>query len=234
VSSGLGLFPITFDWSQIAYIGSPLIVPFWAALNIIGGLVLVVWILAPILCKAKSLSRNECLLINIDYSNVMYSSFMPIQSSAVFDNKGNMYNVTRVLTNDFVFDQTAYKEYSRVFMSTTYILSYALQFAALPALIVHTVCWYGKDTWSQCKQSWSEAKFHLQQQKREVSRRNSFHSHRSSTTISCQSTNPNLETLLSDEELVRAEQLARDDVPILWYLLIGLTMTAVGIFVVEK
>jgi hypothetical protein len=27
VSSGLGLFPLTFDWSQIAYIGSPLVVP---------------------------------------------------------------------------------------------------------------------------------------------------------------------------------------------------------------
>lgn len=42
---------MTFDWSQIAYIGSPLVVPFWAALNIVGGLVVVMWIVAPILCK---------------------------------------------------------------------------------------------------------------------------------------------------------------------------------------
>jgi OPT oligopeptide transporter protein len=41
---------MTFDWSQIAYIGSPLIVPLWAALNIIGGLVIVMWIIAPIMC----------------------------------------------------------------------------------------------------------------------------------------------------------------------------------------
>lgn len=27
VSSGLGLFPMTFDWAQIAYIGSPLLTP---------------------------------------------------------------------------------------------------------------------------------------------------------------------------------------------------------------
>lgn len=165
----------------------------------------------------------------------MYSSYMPIQSSAVFDNRGNMYNVTRVLTNDFVFDHTAYSEYSRVFMSTTYILSYALQFAALPALIVHTVCWYGKDVWGQCKTSWGEARFQIQQQKAETARRRSFHSNHSSTTLSRQSSNPQgLEALLSDEEMARADQLAEDDVPILWYLLIGLSMTGVGLFVVEK
>jgi hypothetical protein len=197
--------------------------------------VIVVWILAPILCKYnKMLTYLLPILICLDYSNVMYSSFMPIQSSAVFDNRGDMYNVTRVLTDQFVFDPAAYSDYSRVFMSTTYILSYALQFAALPALVVHTVCWYGTDIWSQCKKSWSEAKFYTQQQKREVTRRRSFHSTRSSTTISRQSTNQGLETLLSDEELVRAEQLAQDDVPALWYLLIAVSMTAVGIFVVEK
>lgn len=51
ISSGLGLFPVTFDWAQIAYIGSPLITPFWAAMNILGGLVMVMWIAAPIMCK---------------------------------------------------------------------------------------------------------------------------------------------------------------------------------------
>jgi hypothetical protein len=55
VASGLGLFPMTFDWSQIAYIGSPLVVPFWAAMNIIGGLVIVMWIVAPIMCKLSSI-----------------------------------------------------------------------------------------------------------------------------------------------------------------------------------
>ena len=51
VSSGLGLFPITFDWAQIAYIGSPLLTPWWAAANVVGGLILVMWVMAPIMCK---------------------------------------------------------------------------------------------------------------------------------------------------------------------------------------
>lgn len=45
------MFPMTFDWSQIAYIGSPLVTPFWAALNIVGGLILVMWVAAPIMCE---------------------------------------------------------------------------------------------------------------------------------------------------------------------------------------
>ena len=41
---------MTFDWAQIAYIGSPLLTPWWAAANVVGGLVIVMWIIAPILC----------------------------------------------------------------------------------------------------------------------------------------------------------------------------------------
>ena len=53
VSSGLGLFPLTFNWAQIAYIGSPLLTPWWAAANVVGGLVFVMWIIAPIMCMSS-------------------------------------------------------------------------------------------------------------------------------------------------------------------------------------
>jgi hypothetical protein len=56
---------VTFDWAQIAYIGSPLIVPFWAALNIVGGLVVVMWILAPTMCM--------CIKpVNLQYTNILF------------------------------------------------------------------------------------------------------------------------------------------------------------------
>lgn len=45
------MFPLTFDWAQIAYIGSPLLTPWWAAANIVTGLVIVIWVIVPILCK---------------------------------------------------------------------------------------------------------------------------------------------------------------------------------------
>jgi hypothetical protein len=37
--SGMGMSIITFDWSQIAYIGSPLVSPWWATANVAGGFV---------------------------------------------------------------------------------------------------------------------------------------------------------------------------------------------------
>ncbi|KAF3098628.1 hypothetical protein TWF102_004089 [Orbilia oligospora] len=136
-STGLGLIPITFDWAQMSYIGSPIITPLWAATNVLIGLIAVMWILAPILY----------------YSNVFFSSYMPILSSSVYDNTGGFYDVQKVLTQDFMFDEAGYKSYSKVFLPITYVLSYALQFAAMTALVTHTTIWHGKDIWKQGKRA---------------------------------------------------------------------------------
>jgi hypothetical protein len=46
---------VTFDWSQISYIGSPLATPWWAEANIAVGFVFFFWILTPAL-YVRSLS----------------------------------------------------------------------------------------------------------------------------------------------------------------------------------
>ena len=46
--SGLGMGFITFDWSQIAYTGSPLMVPWWAQVHSFAGFVVLYWIMLPI------------------------------------------------------------------------------------------------------------------------------------------------------------------------------------------
>ena len=40
---------LTFDWAQIAWIGSPLIIPWWAQIHIFVGFVFFYWFLLPIL-----------------------------------------------------------------------------------------------------------------------------------------------------------------------------------------
>jgi hypothetical protein len=50
---------------------------------------------------------------------------MPILSSAVWDNRGKPYDVSKILTENFLFDEEAYKRYSRVYLPITYVLSYA-------------------------------------------------------------------------------------------------------------
>lgn len=220
VASGLGLFPMTFDWSQIAYIGSPLVVPFWAALNIIGGLVIVMWIMAPIMY----------------YLNVLYTSYLPILSSAVFDNTGAPYKVSRILTPDFLFDEAAYKSYSRVFLPITYVLSYALQFAALSALVTHTACWHGRDIYRQWQRSLDE----IRSEKIDTAYTPVPTSDPSSTTIepstsrsSTEAYEPDLDQLMSTVDVHCRLMRRYEDVPISWYLLTGAAMLAIGIFVVE-
>ncbi|KAL5114417.1 hypothetical protein ACEQ8H_007672 [Pleosporales sp. CAS-2024a] len=217
-ASGLGLFPVTFDWAQIAYIGSPLVTPFWAAMNIVGGLVLVMWLAAPIMY----------------YTNVMYSAYMPILSAAVWDNRGKPYDVSKILTADFMFDETAYNDYSRVYLPITYVLSYALQFAALTALLSHTALWHGKDIWRQWRHSWAEIRKEAAAEYQPV---RSVESPASSPTLhrvrSTATSEPEMENLLTAQDVHNRLMQKYDDVPISWYILTGVLMAAVGMFVVE-
>jgi hypothetical protein len=156
---------------------------------------------------------------------------MPILSSVVFDNTGQPYNVTKILTPDFYFDEAAYKSYSRVFLPTTYILSYTVQFALLPALIVHTICWYGEDTWQQFGQTWHKAKDETADVLHRVS--SSTVLSRRASSFSRQSTTDDLEDFIGEEDIPLQAGAEDGDVPASWYIMTGVTMTAVGIFVVE-
>ncbi|TLD13278.1 uncharacterized protein PgNI_04064 [Pyricularia grisea] len=222
VVSGLGLFPLTFDWAQVAYIGSPLLTPFWAAMNVVGGLVIVMWILAPLAY----------------YSNWMYSSYMPILSAAVFDNTGKVYDVSKILTKDFVFDSEAYKNYSRVFLPITYVLSYGVQFAGLAALLTHTACWHGRDIWTQWTKSLQEAreegKVATYQPVATSSdddgqlNANSVQARREASASSAF-----FEDIMSREDVHNRLMKRYKDAPMHWYLITFVSMTAIGIFVVE-
>lgn len=112
--SGLGMSLITFDWTQIAYIGSPLATPWWAEGNVAVGFVVFFWIITPILY----------------FTNVWESQFMPIISRATYNNKGGLFNVSQVLT-DNRFDVEKYKAYSPLFLPAAFAMSYALSFASV-------------------------------------------------------------------------------------------------------
>lgn len=117
MKSGIGLLPFTLDCkfdlspslptvfnvvegSQIAYIGSPLVVPTWAILNILASLVFWIYIITPALY----------------YSNVWSTAYFPIQSNSIFDNQGHEYNVSKVINklDGFTINIEKYHEYSHV------------------------------------------------------------------------------------------------------------------------
>lgn len=62
VRTGLGMGLFTFDWSQIAWIGSPLTSPFWAQMNVGIGFFLFYWFLVPIM-HFKNVSQLELSML---------------------------------------------------------------------------------------------------------------------------------------------------------------------------
>ncbi|KAG8844060.1 hypothetical protein FRB96_003293 [Tulasnella sp. 330] len=140
VVHGLGGSLLTFDWSQIAYIGSPLATPWWAEANVAAGFFFFFWVLTPILY----------------YTNTWYGSYLPISSRGSYDNKGAEYNVTRILNHDSTLNMQEYKQYSPLFLSTVFALSYGLSFASITATAVHAYLYFRKQIWTQARRSLSE------------------------------------------------------------------------------
>ncbi|KAK4137776.1 small oligopeptide transporter [Trichocladium antarcticum] len=140
-STGLSLLPITFDWTQISgFVGSPLIPPWHAIANTMIGVVVFFVFLAS----------------TLHYSGAWYSQYLPMSDSNTYDNTGKQYDVSRILSADYTLDVEAYNNYSPLFLSTTFALSYGLSFAAIASLVVYTYLHHGKTIWRQYKNSTTE------------------------------------------------------------------------------
>ncbi|CED82182.1 Sexual differentiation process protein ISP4 [Phaffia rhodozyma] len=134
-STGLGMSILTFDWSQINWILSPLVTPWWAEANIGAGFVLGSWILVPILY----------------YTNYAGFAYLPISTSAAFDRFGSRYNYTAVIGTDLRFNETAYQEYSPFYLSASLMMAYIFSFALTTAAVVHTALFFGPRIWQGLK-----------------------------------------------------------------------------------
>lgn len=71
VANGLGMGVMSFDWTQIAWIGSPLVIPWWAELNIGIGFVLFYWIVVPILYYTNVSTQWQCRTDLLGVGNVL-------------------------------------------------------------------------------------------------------------------------------------------------------------------
>jgi OPT family small oligopeptide transporter len=128
--TGMGLLPITFDWTQISgYVQSPLIPPFHAILNTLIGVIFFFWFVAA----------------GIHWTGTWYADWLPFSDNASWDNTQSTYNVSRILTEEYTLDLAAYNEYSPLFLSTTFALCYGLSFAGIASVIVHTALFHSKE-----------------------------------------------------------------------------------------
>ncbi|KAJ5729695.1 Sexual differentiation process protein isp4 [Penicillium malachiteum] len=140
--TGLSLIPMTFDWTQISGFNfSPLIAPWHAIANTLIGMVLWFWIVTPA----------------IHYSGLFNAEYLPIMDSSIRDNTGHRYNVSKIITPEFVLDTQKYESYSPLFLPTAYMVNYGLGFAGIVAVLVHCGLFHGPDIWFRFRHVGREA-----------------------------------------------------------------------------
>lgn len=135
MQTGLGLSPITFDWSQVAYNTNPLLSPSWAALNVFGGFAIFFWIVIPA----------------IYYTNTWFTAYLPLMTADVYDNTGAVYNTSRVVAPDHTLDVEAYRNYSPPFLGASFAFVYGLSFASITSVLTHIYFWHGTEIWNSLK-----------------------------------------------------------------------------------
>ncbi|KAI1315018.1 hypothetical protein EDD11_001403 [Mortierella claussenii] len=136
-AGGLGFGAISLDWNNIvSFLGSPLIVPWWAQVNIAIGFFLIAWVMVPIAY----------------YTNLWEAKKFPILTSSLFQENGHKYKVQAILT-DNVLDQTKYDAYGALRISTFFALTYGVGFAGLASMVTHTWLYHRHKLVAQWKQS---------------------------------------------------------------------------------
>lgn len=80
------------------------------------------------------------------FAQVWNTAYLPLSSNSVFDRFGTTYNVSRVLsvaTNSL--NETAYENYSPLYLPSVYSMYIFAAFALATAAIVHTALYHGAD-----------------------------------------------------------------------------------------
>ncbi|XP_061351400.1 oligopeptide transporter 4-like [Gastrolobium bilobum] len=137
--NGLGLGSFSLDWTTIAaFLGNPLVTPFFATANIIVGYILLIYILIPISYWGL---------------NVYNAKNFPIYSSKLFTAQGHRYNVTAIVNEKFEIDMQAYEKQGRVNMSVFFAVSYGVGFAAIVSSLTHVALFNGREIYQQFRSS---------------------------------------------------------------------------------
>ncbi|KAF9960325.1 hypothetical protein BGZ72_007266 [Mortierella alpina] len=137
-SRGLGIGVVSLDWNTItAFLGSPLITPWWAQVNIGVGFVLFAWVMVPLAY----------------YMNLWDAKLFPILTSKLYTIDGYYYDTLSILTPQKMLDEAVYEAYGPLRITTFFALSYGLSFAGLTAILAHTFLYHRKQIWAQWKEA---------------------------------------------------------------------------------
>ncbi|KAG0048796.1 hypothetical protein BGZ83_006303 [Gryganskiella cystojenkinii] len=136
-ASGLGVGAISLDWNNIVgFLTSPLVIPWWAQVNIGMGFFLIAWVMVPIAY----------------YTNLWDAQRFPILTASLFKVDGTKYVTKEIMTNN-VLDEVKYAAYGPLRISTFFALTYGIGFAGLASMVTHTWLYHRHKLVAQWKQS---------------------------------------------------------------------------------
>ncbi len=82
------------------------------------------------------------VVLGLWYSNAFNSGYLPLNSNRIFDNKGNLYNVTKAIDANGLYNQTKYERYSPAFLAAGNITIYIFFFSIYTATLVYSVLYH--------------------------------------------------------------------------------------------
>ncbi|KAG6409056.1 hypothetical protein SASPL_132087 [Salvia splendens] len=126
---GLGLGAVTLDWTAVAsFLGSPLVTPFFAIMNVFAGYVLIIYLVLPTAYWGF---------------NLYGARKFPIFSSHLFTSQGQKYNISAIVNDKFELDIQKYEQQGRIHLSMFFSLTYGFGFATIASTLTHVAFFYG-------------------------------------------------------------------------------------------
>ena len=119
----LGLNPLlnSFDWNWFTGVLDPIINPFFIVLQLV--LAVLTWAVV--------------VMIPVFFSNTWFTAYLPINAWYAYDNTGEKYSAQVILTPDKTLNQTAYEQYSPMFLPASMVLRYGALLAVSKVLQVY-------------------------------------------------------------------------------------------------
>ncbi|KAH6833122.1 oligopeptide transporter 4 [Perilla frutescens var. hirtella] len=139
---GLGIGAITLDWTAIAsFLGSPLVSPFFAIMNVFAGYALIIYIVLPTAYWGFDLYGARKF---------------PIFSSHLFTSQGHKYNISAIVNDKFELDLQSYEQQGRIHLSMFFSLTYGFGFATIASTLTHVAFFYGREIYERFRASYRE------------------------------------------------------------------------------
>ncbi|KAL3432941.1 OPT oligopeptide transporter protein-domain-containing protein [Aspergillus tetrazonus] len=129
IKKGLGFNPLpTFDWNIVMHVADPLIVPFNVTINTFFGVLI-----------------GGITIIGLYWTNAYHTAYLPINTNSMFNHFATSYNVSQILDDRGLLDESKYQSYSPVYLAASSLTFYFFFFAVYAATVSYAWLYHRQD-----------------------------------------------------------------------------------------